>query len=186
MKTDLKEKILDVCERLFLQRGVSETGVADIAKEAKISKGTLYYHFNSKDDLVDAVADRYFEKTKIALNQFMTNLVGGVPIETVLFTCVNVLTMKKTTEKMHYILLAYGVIKYPPLKEKFVQRYHEWQNMIYDALEGNKPNSFNELYSQLLLAIIDGLAIKNMIGMKTIEDKKSKLLEFVKRLNLGE
>src|SRR5882724_5670188 len=46
-------RILDAAENLFRREGIHATGVERIAKEAQVSKRTLYRHFPSKNDLVE-------------------------------------------------------------------------------------------------------------------------------------
>ncbi|WP_420418949.1 TetR/AcrR family transcriptional regulator [Pacificispira sp.] len=49
-----KDKILEAANALFYRDGVRATGVDAIAARAGITKRSLYYHFRSKDDLVEA------------------------------------------------------------------------------------------------------------------------------------
>ena len=53
-----KNEILDVAERLFETRGFDSTSTNDILREIGIARGTLYYHFKSKEDILDAVIER--------------------------------------------------------------------------------------------------------------------------------
>lgn len=53
-----KNEILDVAERLFGTKGFDGTSTADILNEIGIARGTLYYHFKSKEDILDAMIDR--------------------------------------------------------------------------------------------------------------------------------
>lgn len=53
-----KNEILDVAERLFGEKGFDNTSTNDILKEVGIARGTLYYHFKSKEDILDAMIDR--------------------------------------------------------------------------------------------------------------------------------
>ena len=46
-------RILDAAENLFYREGIHATGVERIAKEAQVSKRTLYRHFPSKNALVE-------------------------------------------------------------------------------------------------------------------------------------
>ncbi|MGX7198816.1 TetR/AcrR family transcriptional regulator [Enterococcus nangangensis] len=49
------EKILAAAERLFLQRGYDQTTIQDIAKELSMTKGAVYHHFASKEEILEAV-----------------------------------------------------------------------------------------------------------------------------------
>ncbi len=53
-----KNEILDVAERLFGAKGFDNTSTNDILNEIGIARGTLYYHFKSKEDILDAMIER--------------------------------------------------------------------------------------------------------------------------------
>jgi len=53
-----KNEILDVAERLFSVKGFDDTSTGDILAEVGIARGTLYYHFKSKEEILDAVIER--------------------------------------------------------------------------------------------------------------------------------
>ena len=53
-----KNEILDVAEVLFASKGYDNTSTNDILKEVNIARGTLYYHFKSKEDILDAIISR--------------------------------------------------------------------------------------------------------------------------------
>lgn len=46
-----QERIVDAASRLFAQRGLARTDVAEIAAQAGVAKGSLYNYFDSKDEL---------------------------------------------------------------------------------------------------------------------------------------
>ena len=46
------EAILSVSAKLFLQKGFDKTSMMDIATAAGISKGAIYHHFKSKDEII--------------------------------------------------------------------------------------------------------------------------------------
>lgn len=53
------KKILDVAERLFMERGYEHTTMADIVAELEgLTKGAIYHHFKSKEDIFEAVFER--------------------------------------------------------------------------------------------------------------------------------
>lgn len=53
-----RNEILDVAERLFGTKGFDATSTNDILNEIGIARGTLYYHFKSKEDILDAMVAR--------------------------------------------------------------------------------------------------------------------------------
>lgn len=55
------EKILDVSRRLFLEKGYDGTTIQDIVNElGGLTKGAIYHHFKSKEDIMDALGDKMF------------------------------------------------------------------------------------------------------------------------------
>lgn len=59
-KSDMKERILKIADKLFYLQGIRAIGVDTIAAEIGISKRTLYNHFPSKDALIAAYLERRF------------------------------------------------------------------------------------------------------------------------------
>ena len=53
-----KNEILDTAEKLFISKGYEKTSTTDILNEIGIARGTLYYHFKSKEDILIAMIDR--------------------------------------------------------------------------------------------------------------------------------
>lgn len=53
-----KNEILDAAEELFAAKGFDGTSTGDILDKVGIARGTLYYHFKSKEDILDAVVAR--------------------------------------------------------------------------------------------------------------------------------
>jgi AcrR family transcriptional regulator len=52
-----REDLLDAAVRVFGRKGYREAGVEEIADEAGYSKGAIYWHFGSKEDLLTALLD---------------------------------------------------------------------------------------------------------------------------------
>lgn len=53
-----KNEILDAADELFGKKGFDGTSTADIFEKVGIARGTLYYHFKSKEDIMDALIKR--------------------------------------------------------------------------------------------------------------------------------
>jgi len=54
-----RNEILDAADELFSQKGFDGTSTNDILEKVGIARGTLYYHFKSKEDIMDALIERY-------------------------------------------------------------------------------------------------------------------------------
>jgi TetR/AcrR family acrAB operon transcriptional repressor len=53
-----RDLILDAAERVFQRRGVSRTSLQEIAVEASLTRGAIYWHFQNKADVFDAMMQR--------------------------------------------------------------------------------------------------------------------------------
>lgn len=54
-----KNEILDAAETLFTLKGFDKTSTNEILEAVGIARGTLYYHFKSKEDIMDALIERH-------------------------------------------------------------------------------------------------------------------------------
>ena len=62
VKVDKKEKIMAVAEKYFAKKRFHEIVLDDIAREARVSKGTIYTYFKDKDDLFFQIATSGFDE----------------------------------------------------------------------------------------------------------------------------
>ena len=53
-----KDEIIDAAMRLFAEKGFDGTSTGDILDAVGIARGTLYYHFRSKEEILDAAVGR--------------------------------------------------------------------------------------------------------------------------------
>ena len=71
-----KSHILDVSERLFSEKGLHDTAVADIAREAEFGVGTIYKYFKDRDTLISSlIGDRlnaHFDEIELSLTKGST------------------------------------------------------------------------------------------------------------------
>jgi AcrR family transcriptional regulator len=61
-----QDAILDAAIDLFIETGFETTSMDAIAEKAGVAKGTLYYHFRSKEGIVDAVVERFVREAEAA------------------------------------------------------------------------------------------------------------------------
>ena len=58
-QTLTRDRILDAAQRILVRDGGDRLTIASVAEEARVSKGGLFYHFASKQDLVEGLIERY-------------------------------------------------------------------------------------------------------------------------------
>jgi len=68
-KEVVKDAILDATDRLLARFGYRKMTVEDIAAEAGIGKGTIYLHFNSKEEVVLSHIDRIVDRLNDRLRE---------------------------------------------------------------------------------------------------------------------
>ena len=57
-----KEMILDAMQELMSTASTQTISVSDIAQRAGIGKGSIYYYFSSKNDIIEAVIERSYSR----------------------------------------------------------------------------------------------------------------------------
>lgn len=78
--------ILDVSFRLFMEKGYEHTSIQDIIDQlGGLSKGAIYHHFKSKEDILIAVTDRMTEESNRMLTDIRnrTDLNGKEKLKTI-------------------------------------------------------------------------------------------------------
>jgi AcrR family transcriptional regulator len=92
-KKDLTQKqILSAAATLFAENGYDSTSIDDIAAKANIAKGTLYYHFDSKESVVVALREDSFSEMlqnamhSLSLGEKPVNILEKVLLERAAWT----------------------------------------------------------------------------------------------------
>lgn len=69
-----KSDILDAAEQLFATKGYTKTTVTDILNVLDIAKGTFYYYFKSKEEVMQSVVNRYIHQGITAAKQIIEDV----------------------------------------------------------------------------------------------------------------
>ena len=91
-----RDQIVEEADRLFYQNGFDHTSFADIAAAVKISRGNFYYHFKTKDEILEAVIKFRLANTRKLLQQWETD--GNDP-EARIRSFINILIMNRAKIK---------------------------------------------------------------------------------------
>ncbi len=78
MSKNRKQELLEIAYKMFITKGYDNTSVDEIIKEADIAKGTFYYYFDSKDEVLDLVINDMIDKEIIVASKYIEM---QIPIE---------------------------------------------------------------------------------------------------------
>ena len=95
--------ILDAAEVLFYQQGVSRTTLEKIAVAANVTRGAIYWHFQNKADLFNAMLERVRLPYQHLLDE-VDNNPGADPFEQVRQLMVSGLKLIASSEQHHRVL----------------------------------------------------------------------------------
>src|SRR4051794_40619073 len=60
-RTDTHDRILSVALRLFAAQGYANTSLRQISDELGVTKAALYFHFKTKEDIVNGILQGYLD-----------------------------------------------------------------------------------------------------------------------------
>ena len=101
-------KILDAAERLFCTRGIAQTTLEGIAREAGATRGAFYWHFKDKADILTAICERYKSPQLARIEAVADADLPGDALEIFETTGIEFLATIESSEKqehLHLILL---------------------------------------------------------------------------------
>ena len=138
------EKILEVSERLFLEKGYDSTTIQDIVDElGGLTKGAIYHHFKSKEDIMDALGDRmFFHNNPFEILKKRDDLTGLEKIR-------QVMIMNQSNEnQVELTMQAIPLLKNPQVLVKMLESNRKvlvpyWLELIE---EGQKDGSIQTEY----------------------------------------
>lgn len=165
-----QKSILDAASKLITQKGVKNTSLADISKEVGISKGTLYYYYSTKGDIIYDIADIHLKQITEELLSWIDNIDHDIAPEEILKVVFKKILTAETRGKLHLYLISDAVTSNEPLKQRFREKYKEWRITLENGLrkELKKRTGDYGVLSHIILAALDGFTIQWMLGVENI------------------
>jgi len=158
-----KDQILDAAEEVFAKKGVHEARMDDIVNKSGLSKGSLYWYFKSKDEILLAIFDRIFKREFEELES-LSDADGTATERLHLFTDRAIIDVNKM---LRLKPIAYEFMSLA-FRRKFVQEaFKHYINRIMDILvpviqEGIDTGEYRDLDS-LEIAIASGAIFEGTI-----------------------
>lgn len=130
---DTREKLIEAAMELFVFQGYAATGLAQIARKAKVLPGSLYYFFPTKEDLLHATLQRRHE---LLQPEVLDPVWQGVddPIERVFALLQGYRRMLTMTDFQHGCPIGNLVIEvgnsHPDARRLLVRNFDNWLDAI--------------------------------------------------------
>ncbi|MFC2038708.1 TetR family transcriptional regulator [Chloroflexota bacterium] len=97
-----REKLLDVALSVFSKKGYSATTLEDIAKEAGVTRGAIYWHFGSKSELYSSLVKEYSSRGNLIAQQAIEE--GGSIIEIIRRIFIRILSSIEDDSKLRAMM----------------------------------------------------------------------------------
>ncbi len=179
-----RNEILDVAERLFCSRGYDQTSTNDILAEIGIARGTLYYHFSSKEDILDAMIDRILDEIVRRASQIALD--GSIPVlermtQTILASNVDTKTGDMILEQMHK---PQNALMHAKMQERLLKQLIPlFTKLIEDGISQGLMQTDDPEDTIEMLLLYSNTVFDDAIAYSE-KEKKKKVLAFISNTEL--
>ena len=168
-KDNVKELILETTEKLLMDKKMSDISLAEIARSAGISKGTLYYHYKNKNDLMIDLTDKYLDKQYHDLIEWTEDVSKDTSLHRLIKY---VIERDITTVSMRLHFYYDAMLGNEEIRSMLVERYHTFSRLIADKISERTDKIDAEYLTWLLLMLSDGLFIQNILKNEDVDPEK--------------
>lgn len=171
-----RERLLQAGMRVFADRGYEKATVAAIVKEAGLSKGTFYWVFDSKEDLLSALIEARIDRPVERLMEF----VRAAPhqIETTGEVSAGIFGMLAIERDLMMLIHEYwaAAARDDAMRDRYRERMLSLREIIATTLargheiEGVPPTMPVEDIAMACIALVEGLALQRMIVPDLVHD----------------
>jgi AcrR family transcriptional regulator len=175
-----RERILRAARRVFGARGYRAATIEDIADEAGLSNGAIYYNFASKEELFIALLDERMQERLDHVRQTVAS--GRDPLSAHLALKRESLDVSRTfKEEREWRLLLLEFVAYAARNPRFGKRLREHQRELHTAVVGIleqliaaigvTPAIPTERLAIAITGLVNGLAIEELISPGVVPDE---------------
>ena len=146
-----KEKIMNAAGEVFIQKGFDTATMQDIMEKCGLSKGAIYHHFKSKEEIMQALGDRmFFENNPFDEVRKRTDMNGLGKIRELLK--IN----QANTERNKINVQAIPILKDPHILATALEANRKFLTPLWLELleEGKRDGSINTEYAKELSELL--------------------------------
>lgn len=179
---NIKGKILESATALLQEKSFNEVSLSEIAGKAGVTKGSVYYYYKNKDDIIYDIADGYLQTLYDDLIAWVENREKDTSLPRLLrYALTRGVDDPGKSLRLHLTLDA--IAGNEQIRQKLLKRYHTFRTVIGEKIAERRDQSSSEdgwYEGWLVLTVIDGLMIQKLLGNDDI-DIEAFTEEFVKR-----
>lgn len=158
---DIKSKIRTTTKALMDKKMLADISLAEIAAEAGVSKGTLYYYYKTKNDILFDITDEYLEQQWRDLIVWTENPEKDTSLHRLVKYVIE-RSIASPPMRMH--LLCDAITGNEEIRRKLLTRYGEFEKLIAEKI-GERTDKLPPAYfSWLILFVSDGLFLQRLLG----------------------
>jgi TetR/AcrR family transcriptional regulator len=180
-----REKILATATRLFSEQGYDNTSLAQVAREAQVSKALIFWHFDSKEKLFRAALGRTLEPYTIRSGE-LEGLDECAQIERLIDQFYNFVRDNVYSVRFLLGLILRGEKQSSDVTQRVSELYGVFRRQLAQVIEkGCRSGRFRAdahppLDAALILAALDGILIEHFMSHDFLLDPQE-LLTHLKR-----
>jgi len=154
------DRILTAAEIWFADHGYDATGVAEICKQAAVSKGAFYHHFSSKQAVFMALLNRWLENTDqqlASLRQTQSNIPESIRSMAVVPQYILNNSVQQLPIYLEFITQA---IREPEIWHTAVEPYRRYNQFFAGIIQaGIQEGTLRELDPQIAARVVISFAV---------------------------
>jgi len=166
-QAEKRQQIIEAATQVIVQKGIDKTSLTDIAQAAGISKGSLYYYYATKTDLIFDITEAHINQISDNLFDIIENRRDNAAWKDILNILFERIMAAETRGRLHLYLLQQALNGNDELAERFRKKYREWNAMIQAGFSKIDPSgSEYTVLSTLIITALDGCLIQSMLGLE--------------------
>lgn len=170
---DTKNYILESVSALIDRSEVENISLADIARAAHISKGTLYYYYTSKDAIMLDLTMKYLQEFEADFFSWFENKSKDTSPVRLIAYILDRGSHAENRARTHLYLISRALSGNAEIKERFRIKYAEWRLIIERALSHRMAQSENcALLAQIVLFLVDGIITQETVCNSSADCEK--------------
>lgn len=175
---DKKKQLLDAALHVFATQGFEKASMREIAANAGLTTGAIYYHYKNKDDLYyDAVKESAYFVHKLSEKDKDSKVKSNQEMFEEISNNVRSRMSKEIEQRLLILLTAYAISKGGRIKEKYRLDYNEIIDKVaklYFYAFGVENEACQKRIASILVAALDGVALQYSLGVLDINDEEFK------------